>query len=126
MNGHAPAPPQDFKTTESAFTAETADTSALQPRMRAEAKRNLDKSPEEPNDKSVTSEAHPIAQGLLQTGGLDIDNHKPLMALVPPLTVTDSAPGSATECAITQDMPHRVLRSSGLKVRRAQVDFATS
>ena len=101
INGHAPAPPRDSKTTESAFTAETAGASALQPRMRAEAKRNLDKPPEEPNDKSVTSEAHPIAQGPLQTGGLNIDNSKPLAALVLPLTVTDSAPRSATERAIT-------------------------
>ena len=106
MNGHAPAPPRDSKTIESTFTAEIAGAKALQPHTCAEAKRKLDKPPEEPNEKSVTSEVHPIAQGLLQTGGLNIDDSKPLAALVLPLTVTDSAPESATECAITQDVPH--------------------
>ena len=66
------APLQDFKTTESAFVAKTADAEALQPHTLAEAKRSTD---------------------------------KPLPALIP--SVTDPAPASAAECAITHDVPYR-------------------
>ena len=119
----APALPRGSKTTESAFAAETADAEVLQPRMRTEAKRSLDKPQEEPNEKLVASEAHLIAQGLLQplralqelavrtammgpvlVSGL-VRLPKPLAALVPPLI--DPALAGATECAITQHVPYR-------------------
>jgi hypothetical protein len=105
MEDSAPAPPQDSKTSESTFAAKTADAEALQPRTLAEAKCSPDKPPEEPNKEPVTSEVHPIAQGLRQTGSLDIDDPKTLSALVPPLT--DPAPASAAKCAITYDVLYR-------------------
>jgi hypothetical protein len=91
--------------------AKTADIEVLQPYMLAEAKYSPNKPPEEPNEKPVTSEAHPIAQGPCQIGSLDIDNPKPLLAPIPSLI--DPAPTSATEHTTTYDMPyHRAVNTS--------------
>ena len=105
MEDGVPAPPRDSKTRESTFAAETADAEALQPRTRAEAKHSIDKPPKEPIEKPATPKAHPFAQRLHQTGGLDVDDRKSLAALAPPLT--DPAPAGASNRAITHNMPHR-------------------
>jgi hypothetical protein len=104
MEDSALAPPQDSKTTESTFVAKTADAEVLQPHTLAEAKHSPDKPLKEPNKKPATSKVHPIAQGLHQTGSLDIGNPKTLSAPVLPLT--DPAPASAVKCAITYNVPY--------------------
>ena len=87
-----PAPLQDSKTTESAFTAETADAEALQPRTLAEAKHSTD---------------------------------KPLLALI--LSVTDPAPVSTAQCAITRDVPyHGAINTSDWAVLATRPDTTLS
>ena len=104
MEDGVPAPPWDFKTMESTFTAKTTDTEVLQPHMHAEAKCSINKPPEEPIEKPATPKAHPFVQRLHQTSGLDVDNCKSLTTLTPPLT--DPAPAGASNCTITHNMPH--------------------
>jgi hypothetical protein len=104
------APPQDSKTIELTFMAETADAEALQPHTPMEAKCSPNKPPKEPNKKPAISEVHPIVQGPCQTGGLNIDDPKPLLAL-PPLI--DLAPTSVIECTTTYDVPYcRAINTS--------------
>jgi hypothetical protein len=122
MEDGVPAPPQDSKTSESTFAAKTTDAEALQPRTLMEAKRSPDMPPEEPNEEPVTSEAHPIAQGLHQTGSLDINNPKTLSALIPPLT--DPAPASAAKCTIIYDvLYHEAINTSSWAVLATRPDI---
>jgi len=86
MEDSVAAPPLDSKTMESAFTAKTAGAEALQPRML----------------KFGTEDIILVNIAALT---LDIDNLEPLSAPIPHLT--DPAPMSAAECAITCDVPHR-------------------
>jgi len=86
MEDGAAAPPLDSKTVESAFTAKTAGTEALQPHMLEFGTEDI-----------VLVDVAALT--------LDIDDLEPLSAPVPHLT--DPAPASAAECAITRDVPHR-------------------
>jgi len=86
MEDSAAAPPLDSKTVESAFAAETAGTEALQPR-------------------TLEFGTEDIILVDVAALTLDIDDLEPLSAPVPHLT--DPAPASAVECAITCDVPHR-------------------
>jgi len=82
----AAAPPLDSKTVELAFAAKTAGTEALQPCM-------------------LEFGTEDIVLVDVATLTLNINDLKPLSAPVPHLT--DPAPASAAECAITRDVPHR-------------------
>jgi len=86
MEDSAPAPPLDSKTMESAFAAKTAGAEALQPHTL----------------KFGTEDIILVDIAALT---LDIDDLEPLLAPVPHLT--DPAPTSTAECAITYDVPHR-------------------
>jgi len=79
------APPLDSKTVESAFVAETAGTEALQPCML----------------KFGTEDIVLVDIAALT---LDINDLEPLSAPIPHLT--DPAPASTVECAITCNVPH--------------------
>jgi len=79
------APPLDSKTVESAFVAETTGAEALQPH-------------------TLEFGTEDIVLVNVAALTLDIDDLKPLSAPIPHLT--DPAPASAAECAITRDVPH--------------------
>jgi hypothetical protein len=79
--------------------------------MVVKAKHIPDKPLEEPNEKPATSKAHPIIQGLHQTGSLDISDPKTLLAPILPLI--DLAPASIAKCIITYDVPYcRAINTS--------------
>jgi len=86
MEDGAVAPPLDSKTVESAFAAETTGAEALQPC-------------------TLEFGTEDIVLVDIAALTLDIDNLEPLLAPVPHLT--DPAPTSAAECAITRNVPHR-------------------